>query len=147
MSEAVILAHITHTKWHYSSHHLLRRLRIPDIFHCTSRIILRVPWADRVVTISQLICILHHHFLLILMRSMRLILQLYIAIRTSGVLIYIFQFCWARLLETCWCHVLHHHVSLHQLHLASGSIPAKSNLLRSVRLLALKRHFSIVGLA
>ena len=146
MSKTMILAHITYTKWHYCSHHLLRGLWIPYIFHCTSRIILRMPWADWVVTISQLIRILHHHFLLILIRSMRLILQLYVVICTSSVLIYIFQFRWARLFQSRRCHVLHHHVPLHQLHLACSSIPTESYLLRPIGLLALKRHFSIIGL-
>ena len=84
-----------------------------------------------------MIWIFHHHFLLILILS--LILQLNVI--AWCVLINIFQFGWACLLERSRRHVLH------QLHLWNSSRTTKGQFLWSIWLLTLERQFSIIGLA
>ena len=89
-----------------------------------------------VIAVSQLIWILHHHFLLILILS--LILQLNVG--SACVLIYIFQLRRTRLLQRPRYHILH------KLHLRYSSWTAKRELLWSVWLLTLKRQLAIIGL-
>ena len=116
---------------------VVQRLGIAHILHCDWLILLQPAWTYWVEAVAQLVCVLHHHFLLVLILS--LILQLNVVV--PCVLIYIFQFCWACLFQASWRHVLH------ELHMRNVSGTTKRWFLRTIWLLTLKRQFSIIGLA